>query len=427
MGKDTSREQITINQHYVPRVYMKNFGTIVNEGERNEKVFVSFYQFHDDLYKENIPTQSICYKSYFYGEDGAIEKDFANRERKWSIAIKHIINANSYDLDSEQENDIKEFAIYQFNRTLAIYNFTKRSMADLLTESLAMSTPHLEKEIIREITKDKVDNEVKPAYLIEACDEYVSCIHDLEISIIKFTARKRLITSDMPIVITNPAFLREGGLVNAGIFIIFPLSPNTAVAILDKLFYPKCEPFMIISQEEDVLNLNKYQVLSSTERIISTLKDDFEKDILSKDTLELKKEFNAEKSVDSSHEPRNIGAMFAVHSRTIPFYFPLSFCALPKSFRKIISDSRVAFPRDYSFAAWFKLLVAAYQIPELMKSNHSLVDIPNEKIKRLKDGNIKMLKFAEDYWNIPLKDRTITPILMKQIKTTCADYWPLDQ
>ena len=72
------QEPITVDQHYVPRFYMKNFSLVKGTGKK-EKVFISFFQFDEKLYREHIPTKTICYENYFYGEDGEIEKEFANR------------------------------------------------------------------------------------------------------------------------------------------------------------------------------------------------------------------------------------------------------------------------------------------------------------------------------------------------------------
>ena len=62
--------QITKNQHYVPRFYMKPFSIVKNEGTKKEKALISFYQFKDNLLKDNIPTTSVCSEDFFYDEDG---------------------------------------------------------------------------------------------------------------------------------------------------------------------------------------------------------------------------------------------------------------------------------------------------------------------------------------------------------------------
>ena len=69
--------QITKNQHYVPRFYMKYFSNIRNAGTKKEKVLISFYQFKDNILRENIPTTSVCSEDYFYGQDGKTENSLA--------------------------------------------------------------------------------------------------------------------------------------------------------------------------------------------------------------------------------------------------------------------------------------------------------------------------------------------------------------
>ena len=83
--------QITEDQHYVPRSYLKNFASVIGTGKK-ERALVSFYQFDKELLKEEIPTKSICYKSYFYGEDGKIEKDFSIQQN----ASSHLICLSLY-------------------------------------------------------------------------------------------------------------------------------------------------------------------------------------------------------------------------------------------------------------------------------------------------------------------------------------------
>ena len=59
-------KQTTINQHYVPRFYMKNFSEVKNEETNKEKALISFYQFDKMIYIEKIPTKSICCEKYFF-------------------------------------------------------------------------------------------------------------------------------------------------------------------------------------------------------------------------------------------------------------------------------------------------------------------------------------------------------------------------
>jgi hypothetical protein len=81
------KKQITINQHYVPRFYMKPFAEVIRKNSNNEKALIAFYQFKDKIVKDKIPTTSICSKDYFYDKDGHIENKLADKETIWSRAI----------------------------------------------------------------------------------------------------------------------------------------------------------------------------------------------------------------------------------------------------------------------------------------------------------------------------------------------------
>ena len=104
-------KQTTINQHYVPRFYMKNFSEVKNEETNKEKALISFYQFDKMIYIEKIPTKSICCEKYFYDEDGHIENKLTEKESIWSKSIaKAKDNKNISKLDM---NNILEFFVYQ--------------------------------------------------------------------------------------------------------------------------------------------------------------------------------------------------------------------------------------------------------------------------------------------------------------------------
>lgn len=399
---------------------MKNFSTIKGFGKK-EKALIGFYQFDGELLKTNIPTKSICYKNYFYGEDGKIEKDFATKEKEWAKVIKHIIESNKYDLDKYQEKTIKQFAIFQYSRTLAIYNYTKGMMYEMLEEHIKNSMPDVDDEKLRELVNKKVENETHISIIIKICDEIVKVINDLDLAIIKFNTTKKLITSDMPIITLNPFCPDKAGFANVGIVILFPVSPEVMVIIYDGKIYKKCNPYMIINNEQEVINLNKYQVISAEERILS--KDtDVLQSICSDDELILKRrKYRDKKKIDSSFDGK--GTLIEAKSRNIKYDFELSFCKLPQYLRKIPIECREAFQREYSYEARMNLLIRVYKLPELIKQD---LHFPATSISKMKAGYSKMQKFMDDYWNIPLKDRAITPELMKVLKSVSAKFFAID-
>lgn len=410
-------EQITINQHYVPRFYMKNFSTI-KKSKKEEKVLIGFYQFNQSLLKNNIPIKSICSEDYFYGEDGKIEKYLSTKETKWAKVIYDIINTNEYNLDSLQENLIKEFAVFQYCRTLGTYNYQKDMMSEMLQKLVSYEVHDVDDEIVRSMVNEKVQNEWCTSDIIDMCDSLVESIDDLNISIIRFDTTSKLITSDMPIIIINPFCPDTVGLETVGIVILFPVSPNVIVVIYDGKIYNSCRPYMVIDKEEDVINLNKYQVISAEERIMSKNQNEL-KTIISDSNLILKRnEYNKNRKVNTGFDGR--GTIIHTKSRSIGYDFELSFCKLPKYINKIPNNCRVPSQRKYNEESRISLLFRVYSLPELIKQNEDLTELD---ISKFKDGYKQMQRFMDDYWGIPVKDRIITPELMYKLKNSSATFF----
>ncbi len=186
------RNNQTIDQHYVPRLYLKNFSKLKGNGNK-EKVLTTFYQFEGDVLKENIPVKSICYKNYFYGQDGEIEKNLSIKELEWAKAIQKLLNCNENDIDQEVVGKIKQFAIYQYCRTLAMYNYNKNMISEMLAEFIHPKVSSLSKETVRQIAEKRIADETTGADLISSCDELVREISDLDICVIRYNTAKNLL------------------------------------------------------------------------------------------------------------------------------------------------------------------------------------------------------------------------------------------
>lgn len=418
MVSSENDKQVTVNQHYVPRFYMKNFSEIKGMGKK-EKALISFYQFDEQLLRGKIPTKSICYKDYFYGEDGEIEKEFANKEKRWAKVIKSIINTDKYNLDKEQEKEVKEFAIFQYSRTLAMYNYSKNMMSEIVHKNIVNRFPNVNEEVIMGLVSEKIEKEVSISDIINICDGLVQEIDDLSISIIKFNTNQKLITSDMPVIRINPFCSDKAGFLMVGVIIFFPISPEIIVMIYDSKIYKNCDKYMIISNEQDVINLNKYQTISAEEMIMSKEIEELTM-FYTSESLILKRKENIEKrKVNSSFD--GVGTFFASKSRFVSYDFELSFCKLPKCLKKIPIECREAFKRKYDYKARIALLVRVYKFPKIVSQ-----DIDEIDSSKMKSGYSKLLKFMDDYWDVPSKDRVITPELMKRLKEVPVRFFALD-
>jgi len=411
----SKKQNIKEDQHFVPRFYLKNFGNIIGVG-RKEKVLVSFYQFCGSLVKENIPTKSICYKKYFYGKDGLLEDDFEKRERVWSSAIQSILISKSYKLTNQQEVSIKEFVAYQHFRTYAIVKHANSSMQEIV--SIIENTHSIEKNTI---SKELSTPRMEPLDLMKVCDETALSLRDLKISIIECSTVCKFITSDVPVIVLNPFCPSLQSMVGVGTFIVIPISPTKLVALYDSKIYSKCRDYMIIDDAEMVKNLNRYQIVSAEERIIAKCRTSLDIAIADAEAFDVRNSFMNQNKASSF--PQEVGRLLQIHSRAVPYAFPILFCAIFRELRKIPKNCRDVIFRTYSDEIWMQQLFKAYRMPSLLK-NHNTFS-PAE-IDKFKDGSMKMLRFMMEYWEIPIKDRTITPELISKINNLGVEYYPVD-
>lgn len=166
--------QITKNQHYVPRFYMKYFSNIRNAGTKKEKVLISFYQFKDNILRENIPTTSVCSEDYFYGQDGKTENSLAEMENRWSIAFKNVNDDAFAEGDIES---IREFVIYQISRTKAMLSHNREMVTNVMEAVSKKQFGNVaDGKTFNELLENKIQNEITPEFGLSIVKETIPVI-----------------------------------------------------------------------------------------------------------------------------------------------------------------------------------------------------------------------------------------------------------
>ena len=398
--------QITVNQHYVPRFYMKHFANIKNAGAKREKVLISFYQFKDDLLKENIPTSSICSEDYFYDQDGKIENTLASMETMWSRALKNVIDDN-FTIDDIES--IREFVIYQISRTKAMLSYNRKIATDMMKGFLKKQFGDIaDEETVSDILTNKIQNEITPELGLSIVKEIIPTICDLKMKVITNEAEMDFITSDVPVIIINPLNINSAGLCSIGEAIFFPISPRKMVFFYDAKLFGELQDR--ICDESIIEILNKYQYVSADERLLA-------KDVKDINHIINIEEINSNR--EQFHETRKTNTLddgaetvFAAKSRSIPYYYNIPILRLPKPLRKIPDGFRETFPREYSYATRLAILCRVYRDPDFIHDKEL-----KEHWKKQKMYSKKLLNYLDSYWNTPKKDKSITPELMKKLKT----------
>ena len=398
--------QNTINQHYVPRFYMKHFANIKNENTKQEKDLISFYQFKDNMLKENIPTKSICSKNYFYDQDNKIEKTLADMETKWSKALNNAIDEN-YTIDDIES--IREFVVYQISRTKAMLSHN-REMATTIMKGIIKQQfgDMVDKDVGKEYLENKIQNEITPEFGMSIVKEIIPTIRDLEMKIITNEAEMRFITSDAPVIILNPLGIHSAGLGSVGEVIFFPISPWKMIFFYDAKLFGKLPDR--IYNESIIRIFNQYQYVSSDERLLAKEIEDINCIINSEELNSKREQFQKTKKTNTIDD--GVGTFFAIKSRSIPYYYTIPILRLPKPLKKIPTDFRETFPRVYSDDTRYAILCRVYGVPDYNLDKES-----KERWEKQQKYSKILLRYLDSYWNTPKEDRIITPELMEKLKT----------
>ena len=400
------QEQVTINQHYVPRFYMNPFSTIINEGTRKEKALISFYQFKNMICRDNVPTKSICSEDYFYDKDGHVENKLAEKETLWNKAITKVNNDET--LSELEINTIREFVVFQIIRTKAMTEHFQEVATTIMTDSVSNGHCELDKNIIRENVKKKVEKDITPEFGLDLAKDTIHVISDLDIAIINNKTEIPFITSDVPIIVINPLGISRAGFNTIGEAIFFPVSEFKLVMFYDNRLYVKIQEEI---HEEDIIHtVNKYQYISADERILSSESNIFATYIENEELNEKRKEFNLTPKTNTTFD--GFGTFIATKSRSIKYYYDISILKLPKQLRKIPTEFRETFPREYSYETRIALLCRIYRQPDFL---HNAEEV--HYWKQSQKYSKMLLDYLDYYWKTPKADRTISGKDMYMLKT----------
>lgn len=251
----------TKEQHYIPRFYLKNFAnqekkfTLINIEKKKAII--------------DIPYLPQFKEKYFYDKDNSIENKLSILEAKWANTINSILDGH-YPSEKEK-NNLKEFAIYQRNRTLY--------KSDELLE-FSWQSERIKQEMEYHRKRVKVDDEqweeIKRKFIkkypyksisiaLKIAERNLNILDDLDVAIIKYNTREKLISSDNPIIHYNNFDQKSVGYINAGLVIFFSLSSEYLCVIYDSKMYEKLnnDDYIHSNNEYEVKYLNYFQILNS--------------------------------------------------------------------------------------------------------------------------------------------------------------------
>lgn len=262
-----TEKQVKIkNQHFVPRMYLKNFA--VFDGKA-----INLYNLHSGKSIKNAPTKGQCSRDYFYGEDLVIEKSLQPLEGRASTIIKEIIKTNHTPFQEQDKADLLLFTIFLLNRTLSAANAID-AIADNVGRTILKQDASLDHELLNEVSIGLTN---PAAEALRAASQSVFMAADLAMKLLINHTDTELITSDNPVILYNQ--LLEGsdiklgsntGLAISGLQVFLPLSPRHLLVFYDRAAYKvgdKKSDSAPIKNKDDVRKFNDLQYLNCHEHL----------------------------------------------------------------------------------------------------------------------------------------------------------------
>ena len=335
------------NQHFLPQYFFKNFSS-------NKKTINLIIRGSGKVIK-NASIKGQCSKSYFYGTE-EIEDLFSIIEGNDSQVLKKIIQIDSLENLQKYINNydsIKHSNIAINPEMLALFQIIlfQRSRTEFAAKQTSTIFSKMIKEIFISYLKAKEETEVLKyadgidilmderetvLMLIKLAFESTPAILDLGIYVLKNKTKREFIFSDSPVVFYNRAYKdikKHGclGLQSPGLLIIFPISPNTCLILIDEQKYYGDligANYFELKNEFDIDSLNKLQLHHSLNSIYfsDNLSDQYVKRIWKQQRnafVDLFGRFQNLYPIDQ-YEQRN-SEILHIYQEQIPFEMNLSF------------------------------------------------------------------------------------------------------
>lgn len=380
-------------QHYVPKFYLKRFAS------NDKKIYL--YDIEKDTFIFNgrpVPYKDQFYENYFYGEDKIWENRLNDLEQRWDISFSNVIN-NNYNNDDI--DNIKEFAVYQYGRTIFQLNLQIENSAKLTNELLKIYLTNTNNEnpqvldMAEKLSKEKAKENITPAKLLNIFQKICDEVNDLEFKHITFDTKETFISSDNPITIINP-YINNIGFGIIGLVILFPLSPNALCILYDKKIYPKINLINRVCKNEYIMEtLNALFFVNAKSMIYSI--NLFSKKLFKQKNRKLwikNIKYSNVSSIGNKKESFVEIRSVNIEYDKLPYFFMID-----REYWEINSDFRTPVPRKFDADFQRKLRYEYLIIPNILSD--SKIDLLDDQyISNYKREHNSYYLLIMKYWGI---------------------------
>lgn len=320
-------------------------------------------------------------------------------ESKWGMVLDKICQGEN--IDEDDKILLKQFSVYQYNRTVAREQFNITSCKENLRETakVILQRNEISDEEFGDFLEQKTKKITSPEKSLEMVASIEELIDDLEVIVLDCISEVKLISSDAPVICINPFEPHGVGFGCIGLIIFFPVSDSKLVVIYDGKMYKANRNISVVSDKQEIYNLNVYQYISAERIIYGKNKEDLE--FVSDD---LKDERMGNKAIKPVHSLGPLESkMIVMSNERIMYKADLSFAHLSHDIRKIPLTCREAVPRKWEQGWQDKLKHKESIMPQLIKLR--VIDQGDIGItaKQVKRGCRLMTNYAEKYWGTNLE------------------------
>lgn len=251
MGKNKS-------QHYVPRVYLRNFA-IDSDGKN-----IGAWIHKQGRYVDSAPIKSQCARPFFYGDDLILERAFQEPEAWYGGISRKLLRGDPIDASDEQF--FLFFWLLQRNRGSVAVTTMHQAFGEIRRRAFDDSPQSLE-FLGKELGVEEI---AKIAFL--QTREHLNHLNDLGVCFLANSGRIPFLASDNPAVdgnrflhVRDGARLRNWGLGSSGLYLFMPISRSFAFLAYDKNIYalPSIERRTMKISDADTHALNYLVLLFS--------------------------------------------------------------------------------------------------------------------------------------------------------------------
>jgi hypothetical protein len=253
-------------QHFVPKLYLRNFSI-----KPNLKT-INLFNVHSCKLIRQASLKHQCYKDYFYGRDSELENSFEKIEQRSVRVLRQMTETKT--LPRQDSDDYQMFLVFVstlVSRTVYAAQSSqelakKHNHALHSLQNVKVEPPALMPEV-------NLKDGVRSA--LAAGIGAFSSLLELSARLLINKTDEPFMTSDNPVVLYNQflesrkTYGSNTGFEVKGIEVLFPLSPDFAFILFDEGAYkstPKHKTVIEVTRE-DVISMNLLQWISANENV----------------------------------------------------------------------------------------------------------------------------------------------------------------